>query len=150
MKLNQLFDLCATKVKVHITHCMGMPGRQGLKMALKTLDAKFGDKGVYMSCIERDLTSRPHVREGDHKVPSEVCLKLSSGIHFAEKIGKLAHIDNPPVVRGVVDRLDSRLQSKWHAIWTGRRKWEVPRLRDIKKFLQKEMEAAPSRYAHNP
>ncbi|XP_069988508.1 uncharacterized protein [Penaeus vannamei] len=132
---------------------MGMPGKRGLKMALKILDAKFGDKGLYMSRTEWDLTDGSRIREGDHEVISEMCLKLSSGIQKKKKkkkIGKLPHVDNPQVVRGVVDRLDSKLQSKWHTMWTGKRQWDIPRLKDIKLFLQKEMEAARSRHAHNP
>ncbi|XP_037787459.1 uncharacterized protein LOC119583018 [Penaeus monodon] len=138
------------QVKRYITHCMGLPKKEGLKTALKILDTKYGDKNLYMSRIEVELTSGPHVREGDHEVISEVCLNLTSHIHFAKKIGKLSHIDNPHVVRSLVDRMDDRLQSKWHAIWTGKKRSKIPRLKNVKKFLQKEMDAARSRRAHNP
>lgn len=65
-----------------------------------------------MVCYCSQLTNGPHVKEGDFEVLSEVYLTLSSNIHFAKKIGKLSYIDNPQVVRRVVDRRDGRLQSK--------------------------------------
>lgn len=103
-----------------------------------------------MRSIELKLTNGSHVKEGDFEVISEVYFNLSSNIHFAKKIGKLSHIDNPQVVRRVVERLDDRLQSKWHAIWTGKRQSKIPRLKNLKEFLQKEMDAARSRIMHNP
>jgi len=33
VKLNRLFDLCDTKVKRYITHCMGLPKKEGLTTA---------------------------------------------------------------------------------------------------------------------
>lgn len=54
-----------------------------------------------MSRIELESIDGPRVREGDHEVISEVCLKLSTNIPFANKIGKLAHIDTSQVVRAI-------------------------------------------------
>ena len=139
-KLNQLHAHCDWEVQNYIAHCMALPAERGLKVALETLDERLGDERRYMNHSRELVIRGPKIGENDFQALSTLCAKLTSFISFAEHLGKLSEIDNPPTIRDVMRRLDDAMQNRWNAIWTGKRGKRTPSIKDVLKFVKKETE----------
>lgn len=87
-----------------------------------------------MNQSRQRITKEPTIQETDYEALYRFHGRLTSYI-FADKFWRLKEVDNPPIIRDVLLRLDAPMQTRWITYWAGTGRGYTPNLQGVLKFL---------------
>ena len=99
-----------------VKSCLHMDPEEGYKKARDTLEQRFGEKyRIAMAHVEKLLSISP-IRPEDADALERYSISLTSCKNALQGIGYLNKIENPDIMRRIIEKLPFKFQDRWRDI----------------------------------